>query len=260
MVAEKIIGDFQFLIPQNYGSQIFSSCLECGTGLSLATDTVVYNHAAVIMCDECYQNHTWTQFKLNAEFSTGHPCLACGSVIDFNSNFCPYCAMEMKPEDWNEYVAYLLDLGEYNGLTSQSGFSLLEHRIFGSQKSYRAKYDNDLQILQEICFLCLEQKYECTCVYNLTMNRINTLPIPDLKGIYYELNYADPDEVAKKPLTCTDCKWQYTNNCKPLALELLDVDIERYRRDHKVVIENELVSCEYMSEDDSWGDGYTPYF
>lgn len=212
------------------------------------------------MCDECYHNHDWTEYKLNAVFSTNYPCILCTQIIDFNSNFCAYCALPMQKEQWNEYAAYILDLGEYNGLTSQAGFNLLEHRVCNKSTGYREKYDSELAVLKTICFLCLKDTFDCDCVYNLSMNKINTLPIPNLSGIYYQLSYSDADESAKRELTCDDCKWQYTSNCKPLSLELLDVDAERYKRDHKVVISNELVTCEYMTKDDSWDDSFSSYF
>jgi hypothetical protein len=260
LVAAKIKDEFQYLIPESFGSQLQSSCLECGTMITIVADAVTTNGTVVFMCDLCYHNNSWYEFKLNATFATNHPCPICTEIIDFGSNFCNYCAAPYSAEDWNEYAAYVIGIGEYSDLNFSDGWDLLEYRICNKSISYRKKLDQEYEVLRSLCFLCLQDVTQCECAYNLTMYRLNAMAINKMIGVYYRIDYGDPGEYKKSELTCVDCKWQYTAQCKPLSLELLNVDADRYKRDRQIVIENELVTCEYMEKSDDWDYDTGSYF
>lgn len=200
----------------------FSICVGCGQDLMFNTLFIDEDSYCIFSCSECKEEADLTTFCGNITFTNPLGCVECGTEINIWDFECGNCHLEYPDDDWYEYIAFILDIGEYGDADAVDCFKLLQNNLSGSSDSFRKQYEEYIDSMLDLCFMCGASDDECICHPQETfwLKDILYLTTHALDAVFYhEIEFNDP----RYDDSCFNCSKQYTLLCEKLPEQLITI-------------------------------------
>lgn len=218
----------------------FSVCAGCGQDLRFDTAYIDDELKLWFICGECHEESDLQAFLGNVTFTEPIACIACGKEFKTWDFECASCGIEYEEDDWAEYIAFLLDVGVYGEAPQRKiGFGLLVDNIKEKEPSYREAYENYVEEIYGLCYMCGADRDDCVCHPQESLTLIDYVFIPDniKDASFYHSVLTIPNKQYAQ--SCYNCTKQYTSRCEKLPEQLLTIGLNHLPA-------YKLDTCEYI--------------